>query len=78
MKYLSSDSEQIRNVALWRDIYRPDVMLAVHSVLQFALVDKLVDAVDLGGPCHPKIVHRSPRPDLGDKMTKVRAFDSDI
>ena len=77
MKYLSSNSKQIRDIALWRNMYRLDVMLAVHSVLQFALLDKIVDAFDHGSPSSSRVVHQSPRPDLSDKMTKVSELNSD-
>jgi hypothetical protein len=65
------DSTQIRDVQLWEKSFRTDIMLAVHCVLQYALVDKLADAAGLPVSSSYRVVPRSPRPDLGVAMTRV-------
>jgi hypothetical protein len=72
IEYLSSNAAQIRDVHLWDKTWRTGIMVAAHAVFQFALVDKLADAAGLPLSRNYRTVPRSPTPDLGGTMTKVR------
>ena len=69
--YLSSNYAQIHDVESWNQSFRSDIMLAVHSILQFSLIDKLADAVGFPHAPFSTVVHRSPPPEIGDKLSKV-------
>jgi hypothetical protein len=70
-EYLSADGSAMRDVARWTTVYRNDLLVAAHSVLRYTLLDKLMDAVGL--PRHPsfKVIQRSAKPELSEKLTKV-------
>jgi hypothetical protein len=52
-KYLSSDTVALRDGKRFTGHHASDIMLAVHSLLRYALVDKLADAIGL--PKHPNL-----------------------